>query len=221
MSTTSPGTSSQPSSQPARVAPKPTKSRRRPAVIGLGVALVILGGLATFTLVQATGNTVTVLITSADIGRGETITAEDLTTLEIAGGQSVDAIAAADSADALGQIALVDLPAGSLLTGATIGSAIAVEAGKSIVGVALTSSQLPSFPLSAGDTVRVVETPVSQGDPPATTPATFQAIVFTTRVDEATGMTIVDLVVPESRAADVAARAATGRIALIIDGGSR
>jgi hypothetical protein len=197
----------------------PTKGRRRPALIALGVALVIIGGLATWYLTQAVSDTETVLTTSSAVSRGEQITADDLTTIEIAGGQNVDAFTAAQAQTAIGQVALVDLPAGSLVTPDNIGETIAIENGQSIVGVALTTAQLPSYPLAAGDTVRIVETPVAQGEPPATTPATFEAVVFTTRFDEATGQTIVDLIVPESRAADIAARAATGRIALVVDAG--
>ena len=197
----------------------PTKGRRRPALIALGVALVIIGGLATWYLTQAVNDTETVLTTSSSVSRGEEITADDLTTIEIAGGQNVEAFTAAQAQTVIGQVALVDLPAGSLVTPDNIGDTIAIENGQSIVGVALTTAQLPSYPLAAGDTVRIVETPVAQGEPPATTPATFEAVVFTTRFDEATSQTIVDLIVPESRAADIAARAATGRIALVVDAG--
>jgi hypothetical protein len=37
---------------------------------------------------------------------------------------------------------------------------------------------MPSYPLAAGDQVRIVDTPVAQGDPPADTPQTFPATVF-------------------------------------------
>jgi hypothetical protein len=207
--------------KPAPTIKPPTKGRRRPALIALGVALVIIGGLATWYLTQAVSDTETVLTTSSSIARGEEITAGDLTTIEIAGGQNVSVFTASDAQDVIGQVALVDIPAGALVTPNSIGDTIAIENGQSIVGVALTSAQLPSYPLAAGDVVRIVETPVSQGDPPATTPATFEAVVFTTRFDEATSQTIVDLIVPESRAADIAARSATGRIALVVDSGRR
>lgn len=205
------------SDRPAPV--PPTKGRRRPALIALGVALVIVGGLASWYLTQAVSDTETVLVTSTSVSRGEQITTGDLTTIEVAGGQNLDAFTSNQAQDVIGQTALVDIPAGSLVTSGNVGETIALEPGQSIVGVALNTSQLPSYPLAAGDTVRIVETPVAQGEPPATTPATFTAVVFTTRVDETTGQTIVDLVVPESRAADIAARAATGRIALVVDAG--
>jgi len=195
----------------------PTRGRRRPALILAGVALAIVGGLAAWFGATTLGNTVTVLVTSASVARGETIEAGDLTTMQIAGGQSVDAFSASKSDEVVGQVATVDLPAGSIILSDNIGGGLAVTSGESIVGVALTAAQMPSYPLAAGDTVRIVDTPIAQGDPPAVTPESFKATVFTTKYDETNAVTIVDLVVPTGQAADIAARAATGRIALVLD----
>jgi hypothetical protein len=195
----------------------PTKSRRRPAVIGAGVALAIIGGLGSWYYASTVGNTVTVLSTQTDIARGATITSTDLTTLQIAGGQDTPAYTAAQATDVIGQTATVDLPAGTLVTTGNVGEGISIAAGESIVGVALTVAQLPNYPLAAGDTVRVVDTPIAQGDPPAASPKSFAATVFTSRYDEATAAWVVDLVVPSNQAADIAARSATGRVALILD----
>lgn len=195
----------------------PTKSRRRPAVIAAGVALAIVGGLGSWYYASTVGNTVTVLSTQTDVARGATITSADLTTLQIAGGQDTPAFTAAQATDVIGQTATVDLPAGTLVTTANVGAGISIAAGDSIVGVALTVAQLPNYPLAAGDRVRVVDTPIAQGDPPATSPKSFVATVFTSRFDEGTGTWVVDLVVPSNEAADIAARSATGRVALILD----
>lgn len=197
--------------------PTPVKSRRRPALIALGVALAILGGLGSFYYATTLSNSVTVLQSNDGIARGEEITAADLTTLEITDGQGTGAFTPEQSGEVVGKIASVDIPAGTLITADTVGEGLAIEEGQSIVGVALTAAQMPSFPLSAGDSVRIVSTPVAQGEPPASTPESFPATVFTTRFDEATAQWIVDLVVPESAASDIAARSATGRVALVVD----
>lgn len=206
-----------PASRPA--AAPATRSRRRPALILAGVALAIVGGLGSWWYASSVGNTVTVLVTSGSVARGEQIETVDLTTLEIAGGQTSEAITAARSDDVVGQVATVDLPAGSLITADNIGGGLTVETGQSIVGVALTAAQMPSYPLSAGDAVRIIETPIAQGDPPQSTPQSYEAIVFTSKYDDSTSQWIVDLVVPQGKAADIAARSATGRIALVLDGG--
>jgi len=196
---------------------RPTKSRRRPVLIALGVALALLGGIGTWWVTTNLTRTVSVMATGVDVARGETITAEDLTTIQLAGGQQVDAVPAADAAEVVGSTALVDLPAGTLITSANTGAAIAVTAGESIVGVSLTQAQMPGYPLAAGDQVRVVETPVTQGDAPTETPRSFEATVFTTRFDAETAVWVIDLVVPQREAADIAARASTGRVALVLD----
>ena len=196
---------------------RPTKSRRRPVLIAAGIALALLGGVATWWVTTNLTRTVSVMATSEDVARGETITAEDLTTIQLAGGQQVDVVPATEAADIVGTTALVDLPGGTLITSANTGTAIGVEAGESVVGVSLTQAQMPGDPLAAGDLVRVVETPVTQGDPPAETPRSFEATVYTTRLDTETGVWVVDLVVPNREAADIAARAATGRVALVLD----
>ena len=51
----------------------PARPRRRPALIGGGVALLALGGLTSAWLVSSTGDTVPVLAMAADVQRGEVI----------------------------------------------------------------------------------------------------------------------------------------------------
>lgn len=208
---------STPSTPRPAAAGRPVKSRRRTWMIALGIAIVIIGGLFTWYLTASTSQTVTVLTTSADIDRGEAIAETSLTTISIAGGQNIDAIPASDAADVLGKVAAVDLPAGSLLTSGNIIDTLAVPNGDSIVGIALTPSQLPAHPLQAGDEVRLVDTPVAQGEPPVDDPTTFTATVFTTRYDDQNQVWIVDVIVPQSQAAAIAARAATQRVSLVLD----
>lgn len=203
--------------RPAAVG-QPTKSRRRVWMIALGITIILIGALATWYVTSTTSRTVAVLTTSADVQRGEAITQNDLTTISIAGGQNVDAIPASEAAEVVGKVASVDLPAGSLLTTSNTLDTLPVPEGSSIVGIALNSSQLPSYRLVAGDAVRLVDTPVAQGEPPTSDPQTFDATVFTTTYDEANQTWIVDVAVPEREAASIAARAATQRVSIVLDG---
>lgn len=205
-----------PAPRPAAVG-QPTKSRRRVWMIALGITIVLIGALMTWYVTTTTSRTVSVLTTSDNVQRGEAITQSDLTTITIAGGQNVDAIPASEAADIVGRVASVDLPAGSLLTSGNTLDTLPVPEGSSIVGIALNSSQLPSYRLVAGDAVRLVDTPVAQGEPPTSDPQTFDATVFTTTYDEANQTWIVDVVVPEREAASIAARAATQRVSIILD----
>ena len=98
---------------------------------------------------------------------------------------------------------------------------MAPATGESIVGVALATGKLPAEPLRAGDRVRLVQTPADQADVPATQ-VTIDALVQNVPVMSEDGQTVViDLLVPSSRAAEVAARAATGRVALVLDSRER
>ena len=89
--------------------------------------------------------------------------------------------------------------------------------GVVLVGVALTAAQMPGEPLQGGDRVRVVDTPTAQGDPPATTPASIPATVASVSAPDASGVVVVTVVVDADVAPDLAARAATGRVALVVD----
>ena len=93
--------------------------------------------------------------------------------------------------------------------------------GESLVGISLTPAQMPSEPLFGGDVVRIVTTPGDQGEVTDKEPVTIEAtVVGVSRVEE-TGETVVDVSVPEAEAADLAARAATGRVALVLDARER
>lgn len=196
-----------------------TRSRRRPGVIAIGVALVIVGALGSWFYISNARHTEAVFVTSTDITRGEKIEQTDLATIELAASQKTDAIPADQASEILGKTATVDLPAGSLLTPGAFSNRIEVADDQSIVGFTLSGTQMPSTPLSAGDSIRIVETPVAQGDPPAETPKTFPATVFTVNQNLDKGVWVVNVIVPKSDAAALAARAATGRVALILDGG--
>jgi len=89
-------------------------------MIALGITIVLIGALATWYVTTTTSRTVSVLTISDAVQRGEAITQNDLTTISIAGGQNVDAIPASEASDIVGQVAAVDLPAGSLLTTSNI-----------------------------------------------------------------------------------------------------
>lgn len=203
--------------RPAAVG-QPTKSRRRVWMIALGITIVLIGALATWYVTTTTSQTVSVLTIKSDIQRGEAITQDDLTTIAIAGGQSTDAYTASQASTVVGQVAAVDLPAGSLVTSGNVLDTLPVPEGSSIVGIALTSSQLPAYRLAAGDAVRLVDTPVAQGEPPTEDPTTFTATVFTTTYDETNQVWIIDVVVPTREAASIAARAATQRVSIVLDG---
>jgi hypothetical protein len=211
-----PGNSMKPP-QEVTVAPPP-KLRRRPMLVALGVTLIALGGLAAAWLTTVVGNTQPVLVLRADVDRGTVIESGDLTVARIGVDPAVTPVPDSQRDQVIGKRAASDLSAGSLLTPGSLTDQVIPAAGESLVGVTLTRAQLPARPVRAGDVVRIVSTPRDQDDPPASEPAVLEAVVVGSRVLADTGQVVVDVRVPARDAADLAARVATGRVALVLDG---
>lgn len=202
---------------PSGAVPSRVRNRPRPAIIALGIALIIVAGLAAAFIYTSTGRTVTVFSASADIARGDAVEASALTTVEIPDDQRIPSYLTAQADSVIGSTATVDIPAGTIISPNNTGTSASIPAGTSLVGISLTPAQLPPYPLVNGDPVRIVETPVNGGEPPATTPETFSATIATVEFDDVSGNTLIAVSVDALDAADVAARAATGRVGIILD----
>ncbi|WP_165362692.1 SAF domain-containing protein [Promicromonospora panici] len=208
--------------RPQRPAPpgplKPTRARRRPALIALGLALVALSVLAVVYLTTMLGQTFRVLAVAQEIPRGTVIEAGDLTVAELPTGPSALESISADELDLMvGKIAATDLSPGQLLTEANAVDELGPPTGQSIVGVALAPSQMPITALRPGDAVRVVETPATGGEPPTEAPFSIAATVIRSEPSPLGDQMVVDVQVTSNNAAALAARAATGRVAIVID----
>lgn len=108
-----------------------------------------------------------------------------------------------------------------MLTPDSFSSSVVPSGTNSVVGVALTSAQVPGLDLATGDHVRVIVMP-SQGDEmPSGAPAFSEATVAGVHASEESGQVIVDLLVPHADAALLAARAATGNVSLVLDSRDR
>ena len=183
--------------------------------------MLALGGLSAAYLTQSAGSTVPVVAVAQDVPAGEVLERSDLTVANINRDGALRPVPAEQLESLVGQRAAVGLVAGSLLTAAAVTDEVLPVSGQSLVGVAVTSSQLPAVPLQAGDRVRIVDTPTAQGDPPSGTPDVIGGEVVSTAGPDDTGLTIVNLTVDETQAAGLAARAATGRVALVLDSRER
>ncbi len=197
------------------------KRRRRPWVFALCAALVAAGALGTAFAFTSVTDTEEVLVVSRDIKRGETIEAGDLSVVRVSVDPALTPVAGSRRAELEGSRAAADLWAGTLLIDQAVTDNLVPGEGESLVGISLTPAQMPSEPLDAGDAVRIVTTPGDQGEVSNEDPVTIEAVVVgVSRVQE-TGETVVDVTVPEGAAADLAARAATGRVALVLDARER
>ena len=198
----------------------PPKLRRRPSLIAGGVVAVCLGALLAAWAWTSTTSTQEVLAARATIHRGDVITADDIERVRITSDPALHPVSASAFEDVVGQRAALDIAAGGLLTTESTTSDALPPQGQSVVGIALTPAQVPALPLHGGDQVRIIVTPGENGDTSTSSPQFTTAVVVDARLDETTGNVVVDVLVPYAEAGVLAARAATGNVALVLDAGA-
>ena len=203
-----------------RVAPAP-KLRRRPALIAASVAAICLGGLLAAFAWTSTSNTESVLAMRVAVERGAVIGPDDVMTVQVSTDPALRPVPASEASTVVGQRAATDIAAGTLVTLEQVSDAVLPAVGMSIVGVGLPASQMPGEPLLVGDSVRVVATPGQSGEVTAGEQVTIAATVVGVRVNNENGQNVVSVQVPEQDAAELAARAATGNVALVLDSRER
>jgi len=132
----------------------------RPAMAASGVLLVIFCAAAGALVATRSGHRVPYLVVMGNVPESSTLSAGDLTTVDITSGSGLAAIPAADESQVLGRYAAEELVEGTLLSPAELSSVPPLVAGKALVGATLASDQLPAG-ISAGDSVLVVLTDAS------------------------------------------------------------
>lgn len=214
MTTTSP---QQTTTAASAVQPAPPRLRRRPAVLGIGVALVAAGGLTAAWLATAADTSTPVVVAAAPMLRGQVLTEQQLTTARVSG-LTPDAVTPASQLEALvGKTVVTDVPAGVPVPASAVTDSPLPKAGQAVVGILLAPGQVPTVELLPGARVRIVATPRSQEDPPTATADGTAAVLVSTSADSVSGSTVANVAVPAPQAAAVAALAATGRAALVLD----
>jgi hypothetical protein len=228
MSTTTPATETrrqqrknptdgEPTSAPGEQFAPPPKLRRRPVLIAASVAAICLGALASMWAYQSTSDAHSVLAVRQTIERGDVITAEDLMTVNISVDPALKPLSADQANSVVGKHAALDMSAGGVVTQDQITEQALPAKGSSVVGIALTPGMLPANQMRVGDQVRVVVTPGQQGEMPTTDPDSIQAVVVGVAKDETTGNAIVNVQVSTNDGPMLAARAATGKVAIVLD----
>ncbi|HQA14982.1 MAG TPA: SAF domain-containing protein [Ornithinibacter sp.] len=228
MSTTTPATDSrrqqrknptdgEPTSAPGEQFAPPPKLRRRPVLIAASVAAICLGALASMWAYQSTSDAQSVLAVRQTIERGDVITADDLMTVNISVDPALKPLSADQASSVVGKHAALDMSAGGVVTQDQVTEQALPAKGSSVVGIALTPGMLPANQIRVGDKVRVVVTPGQQGEMPTGQPDSIEAVVVGVAKDETTGNAIVNVQVPNNEGPMLAARAATGKVAIVLD----
>lgn len=198
----------------------PTRARRRPMLVAVGVGLTALGGLAAAAVAMSADDTTAVVALREDVDRGEVIEQSDLTVAHITDDPALTPLPEAELDQVVGMYAANGLTAGSMLAPDAVAGELFPGTGQSIVGVAVTPAQLPATKLRPGDVVRIVGTPRDQDNPPSIAPDAITATVVGSTTIPDQGQIVVDVTVDEADAGLLAARVATGRVAIVLDGSS-
>jgi hypothetical protein len=197
--------------RPLRVAP--ARRQRRPAIVLVGLLLILVGAAVTAQLFLQVGGRTAVLAVARPVTAGHPITGQDLTEVRISVDPALRAVPASERSRVVGQVATVDLLPRSLLTREALATASIPGAG-----------QMPSA-LKAGDHVMLVLTPPagSGGTAAPAGPAGREgrvlvedAEVFDLRQAETDQATVASVVVARGEAADVARAQATGQVSLVL-----
>jgi hypothetical protein len=139
------------------VEPPTTGRRRRTPELVVGILLVVGWILGTVLLVTSGRDRMPVLALATDVARGQVITETDLSTVYVGSDASISHLAEEEADQVVGQAALTDLAAGTVVTPEQFARPVEVlEPGAATVGLSVEAGQLPSLRLAPGDRVSVV-----------------------------------------------------------------
>ena len=99
----------------ARSALEPVRTRRRPLLVGLGIAFTALGGLGAVWLASTGTGTVTVVGVAKEVRAGDVIQKDDLVGVQVAPDSPLHTLSVDHYGDVVGKRSLVRLLPGSLL----------------------------------------------------------------------------------------------------------
>jgi hypothetical protein len=196
--------------------------RRRPAMIALAVAMAAAGVLVSAAVYEKANHQVQVIMVTQPVPAGAVITSADLGTASLAVGGGISVIPAAQLSQINGEVAAVTLRPDTLLAPTDLTTSQPPGPGQELVSAALKPSGLPASGLFPGDHVLIVATPGDQGQAGSSAGATsltspdpgvVEAVDSTPDGD---GLVVVDLLVSNASAAQVAAQVSTGQFALIV-----
>lgn len=196
--------------------------RRDPRWIALGVVALCLGALLSAVVYARVASETTVVAAARTVYRGEVLEADDLTTVRLRGGTLPDTVPAADLDALVGQHAVYDLPAGTVVAGAAVGEVAVPAEGRAAVGLKLATGRAPEALLVPSAPVRLVALPPAATDAAADdelSGKTYPARVLG-HAPGADGTSLVlDLDVAADQAPTIALLGAQDRLAVVRDAG--
>lgn len=195
----------------------PTRGRAY-GQLAAGVLVLLVGALVGAWVFTQSGATTSVLAVGSPVAKGEVIERDDLVSKQVAGVDGT--IAVEDVNQVLGATAAVDLTEGQVITENAITPDPVPGTGESVVGLSLTTAQMPGSALAAGDIVQVVSVPAAD----EATAGVAEATVLAARAqvlsvagggEGSESRNVVTVVVPQGESSRLAAASASGRAAVI------
>ena len=185
------------------------RRRHRSRWLLVGVLLAVLGAVAGVLAVGQLDRRAAAVAVARTVPYGQTVTAEDLRPAQLPPDTDLATIGWERVDEVVGQTAATDLLAGQLVTQDAVTSDRLPGPGQAVVGVAVEPGHRPALALVPRDHVLVVDT----GD---ATGSGIDAMVLRAEQPGPAGAGVVDLLVTDTTAADVARLAAAGRAALVL-----
>ncbi|MEU2514511.1 SAF domain-containing protein [Streptomyces syringium] len=206
------------------------RRRRRPVVMGAGLALSAVGALIAVWLVNDAGDRVSVIATAKAIPAGATIKPSDLVIAHVSRDAALHPVPVARKKEIIGKAAAADMPAGTLVTTESVREKASLAQGKDVVGILAKPGQLPSQALQPGDEVVIVYTPSggnnssgsgnsgfgASGKNNTAGPDSQPAVVTRVGEADANGARVVDVAAAGTSSPTLAAWAATGSASIVL-----
>ncbi|MEV7471481.1 SAF domain-containing protein [Streptomyces kronopolitis] len=198
----------------------PVPRRRKRSMLVLGVLVTLVGVLGTSMLVRSAGDRADVLAVAREVPAGQEITPEDLTTAALPDDPALQPVKASEKSSVIGRRATTPLHPGELLTDAQVHGGKTLPAGQELVAVEVQRGAAPVDALAAGDKVKIVSTP-GKDEPVSNSksqsaPEEIAARIVKVGAPNAAGAVVVQVSVASTDGSLLAARAATGRVALVL-----
>jgi hypothetical protein len=195
--------------------PRVVRQRRmRPGLLGLAVLLVALGGLgAAFavTSVRATGS---YLAVARAVPVGAVLGQDDLASVQVAGGQGLRPVPAAQLDKVVGKRAAVALAPGTLLTMGQLTDKPLLGPGQQQISLGLKTSEVPARQLHPGDKVLLVSKPAKNADPGSSSTRFEGTVIDMARAEN--GDIVLYLALAARDVAPVVVLAADNRVAVVL-----
>ncbi len=191
------------------------RNRRRPLLILASALLLLVAALAGAFAFSSVSTTDPVLAMARTVTAGQTVTADDLTVVQLNRGSGLATIPAGDRDLVIGKRAVTDLPAGSTLSADAVADLLLPAQGRALIGLRAAPGTAPLAGLVPGAEVELVVLPIDPETAPENDDPVRGTLVTVVELPDGTGVR-VDVDVPADQARQLQQLAAANRLALVV-----